>query len=114
MRGLDIVVHASTEPEPFGLVIAEALACGKAVIVSAAGGAAELVDDGTDAVTVVPGDTAALARAIERLAGDPFMRAQIGAAGRASAVRRFDPDVFTRAFLDIYDRVAFGARTVTT
>jgi glycosyltransferase involved in cell wall biosynthesis len=114
MRALDIVVHASTEPEPFGLVIAEALACGKAVIVSAAGGAAELVADGMDAVTVAPGDTAALTRAIERLAGDPLMRAQIGAAGRASAVRRFDPDVFTRAFLDIYDRVAFGARTVTT
>jgi glycosyltransferase involved in cell wall biosynthesis len=114
MRGLDIVVHASTEPEPFGLVIAEALACGKAVIVSAAGGAVELVDDGTDAVTVVPGDTAALARAIDRLAGDPVMRARLGAAGRASAARRFDPDVFTRAFLDIYDGVAFGARTVTT
>jgi glycosyltransferase involved in cell wall biosynthesis len=114
MRALDIVVHASTEPEPFGLVIAEALACGRAVIVSAAGGAAELVDDGTNAVTVVPGDTAALARAIDRLAGDPVARARLGAAGRASAVRRFDPDVFTRAFLDIYERAAFGVRTVTT
>jgi len=114
MRGLDIVVHASTDPEPFGLVIAEALACGKAVIVSAAGGAAELVEDGADAVTVAPGDTVALAHAIDRLAGDPPMRARIGAAGRASAVRRFDPDLFTRTFLDIYDRVALSARTVTT
>ena len=42
------------------------------------------------------------------------MRARIGAAGRASAVRRFDPDLFTRTFLDIYDRVALSARTVTT
>ena len=39
MRALDIVVHASTDPEPFGLVIAEAMACGKAVVVSRAGGA---------------------------------------------------------------------------
>src|SRR5262249_13938140 len=109
-----IVVHASTEPEPFGLVITEALACGKAVIVSAAGGAAELVEDGTDAVTMAPGDTTALARAIDRLASDPGMRARLGAAGRASAAGRSDPDVFTRAFLEIYDRVAFGARTVTT
>ena len=46
MRALDVVVHASTRPEPFGLVIAEAMACGRAVITSAAGGAAELVDAG--------------------------------------------------------------------
>ena len=34
MRALDVVVHASTQPEPFGLVIAEAMACGRAVVVS--------------------------------------------------------------------------------
>ena len=39
IRALDIVVHASTQPEPFGLAIAEGMACGKPVIVSAAGGA---------------------------------------------------------------------------
>ena len=39
MRALDVVVHASTDPEPFGLVIAEAMACGKPVVVSRAGGA---------------------------------------------------------------------------
>jgi glycosyltransferase involved in cell wall biosynthesis len=114
MRALDIVVHASTDPEPFGLVIAEGLACGKAVIVSAAGGAAELVDDGIDAITVPPGDSAALARAIDRLAADPSLRARLGDTARASAARRFDPDVFTRAFLDIYERVAPSARPVMT
>ncbi len=36
-QSLDIVVHASTEPEPFGLVIVEAMACGKPVIVSKSG-----------------------------------------------------------------------------
>ena len=35
IRALDVVVHASTEPEPFGLAIAEGLACGRAVVVSA-------------------------------------------------------------------------------
>ena len=44
MRSLDIVVHASTDPEPFGLVIAEAMACGKAVVASRAGGAIELTE----------------------------------------------------------------------
>ena len=42
LRALDIAVHASTEPEPFGLVIAEAMACGRPIVVSRAGGAAEI------------------------------------------------------------------------
>src|SRR5262249_35188003 len=37
-RGLDVVVHASTLPEPYGLTVAEAMACGRAVIVSIGGG----------------------------------------------------------------------------
>jgi len=90
MRALDVVVHASTRPEPFGLVIAEAMACGRPVIATAAGGAAELVDDGVDALAVPPNDAAALADAIRRLAGDAALRARLGAAGRAKAERWFD------------------------
>jgi glycosyltransferase involved in cell wall biosynthesis len=111
MRALDVVVHASTEPEPFGLVIAEGLACGRAVIVSAAGGAAELVEHGVDALTCAPDDAAALANAIATLASDADLRSRLGSAARNTAVRRFDPDVFARAFLEIYDRAA--ARTGT-
>ena len=46
MRGLDVVVHASTEPEPFGLVILQAMACARPVIVTAVGGACELIAPG--------------------------------------------------------------------
>jgi glycosyltransferase involved in cell wall biosynthesis len=113
MRSLDVVVHASTDPEPFGLVIAEGLACGKPVVVSAAGGAAELVEDGRDAVTFVPGDASALARALERLANDASLRARLGSAARTTAVHRFDPDAYARAFLDVYTRVAPRPRRVT-
>jgi glycosyltransferase involved in cell wall biosynthesis len=85
-------------------VIAEGQASGRAVIVSAAGGAEELVTDGVDALTHAPGDAAGLARSIERLAGDSALRARLGIAARQSAVRRFDPDVFTRAFIDVYQQ----------
>lgn len=102
MRALDVIVHASTQPEPFGLVIAEGQATGRAVIVSAAGGAEELVTDNVDALTHAPGDAAALAQRIERLATDRALRTRLGIAARLSAVRRFDPDVFTRAFIDVY------------
>ena len=103
LRSLDVVVHASTQPEPFGLVIAEGLACGRAVVVSAAGGAAELVTDEVEALTHVPGDAAGLARCLERLVADPDLRSRLGTAGRASALRRFNPDDFARAFIDVYE-----------
>jgi glycosyltransferase involved in cell wall biosynthesis len=89
MRALDVVVHASTEPEPFGLVIAEAMACGRAVIVSAAGGAAEIIEDGTDALAHPPGDAPALARLITRLSQDPALRERLGHAGALVSARRF-------------------------
>ena len=105
LRALDVVVHASTQPEPFGLVIAEGMACGRAVIVSAAGGAAELVRDGIDALTHAPGDVEGLARAIERCAADPNLRRRLGQEARVAAVQRFDPASFARAFADLYRRV---------
>lgn len=89
MRSLDIVVHASTEPEPFGLVIAEAMACGRPVITSCSGGAAELADDGVDAIAFRSGDAGDLARKIAMLAGDPAMRVRIGHAGRSAAEKKF-------------------------
>jgi glycosyltransferase involved in cell wall biosynthesis len=102
LRALDVVVHASTQPEPFGLVIAEGMACGRAVIVSRAGGAAELVEDGVTALTHTPGDAADLAAAIERCAGSPELRRALGERARRAAVGRFDPDVFGHAFTDLY------------
>jgi glycosyltransferase involved in cell wall biosynthesis len=85
-----VVVHASTQAEPFGLVIAEAMACGRAVVVSAAGGAAEIVRHGRDALTVPPGDAEALASAKARLAGDAGLRASLGRTARETAERDFD------------------------
>jgi glycosyltransferase involved in cell wall biosynthesis len=87
---LDIVVHASTLPEPFGLTIAEAMASGRAVIVSQTGGAAELFTEGFDAVGVPPGDAAALSVAIERLADVAALRERLGRQARKTAVERFD------------------------
>jgi glycosyltransferase involved in cell wall biosynthesis len=89
MRALDIVVHASTQPEPFGLVIAEAMACGRAVIASAAGGAAEIIEDGVDALAHQPGDATVLARLIAQLAGDAAMRRRLGQAAALASARRF-------------------------
>jgi glycosyltransferase involved in cell wall biosynthesis len=102
MRALDMVVHASTKPEPFGLVIAEAMACGRAVIASAAGGAAEIIENGVDALAHQPGDAPALARLIEMLAGDHAMRQRLGQAAAKTAARRFTHARLASDLLPIY------------
>lgn len=89
MRALDVVVHASTEPEPFGLVIAEGMACGRAVVVSAAGGAREIVTPGVDALAHEPGDARGLADCISALVTDVGLRTRLAAAAREVAERTF-------------------------
>ncbi|HZC46896.1 MAG TPA: glycosyltransferase family 4 protein [Candidatus Acidoferrum sp.] len=109
LRALDIVVHASTQPEPFGLAIAEGMACGKPVIVSMAGGAIEIVTDGVDALAHPPGDVVALADRIVKLAHDGGLRDRIGSAARASAERQFSRDRVVAEILPIYQGVARAA-----
>jgi glycosyltransferase involved in cell wall biosynthesis len=106
IRSLDIVVHASTDPEPFGLVIAEAMACGKAVVASRAGGAIELTDECANAVTHMPGDARALADRIEQLARDESRRRELGAAGRATAERCFTRARMALELTPIYQKLA--------
>lgn len=89
MRSLDIIVHASTEPEPFGMVIVEGMACGKPVVVSKAGGAAELFTEDETALGHAAGDAGSLAHQIERLASDAALRSRLGRAARLDVVRRF-------------------------
>ena len=106
MRALDIVVHASTAPEPFGLVIAEAMASGKPVIASRAGGAAEIVEASDGALLHSPGDSVELADLITRLVRDPGQRAGLGRAGRASAERLFARARLAQQLIPIYNRLA--------
>jgi glycosyltransferase involved in cell wall biosynthesis len=101
IRALDVVVHASTEPEPFGMVIAEAMACGKPIVVSRAGGAAEIATAG--AVFHTPGDASQLASAISLLAGNSAERASLGTAGRKAAERQFSRTRLAEQLIPIYE-----------
>jgi glycosyltransferase involved in cell wall biosynthesis len=101
---LDIVVHASTQPEPFGLVIAEAMSFGKAVIVSSAGGAAELVTPEYDAIAVLPRDVNAIAQAMIRLIQNPEERKRLGRNARRTALERFNSDRLGIELLEVYCR----------
>ena len=106
LRALDVVVHASTEPEPFGLVIAEAMACGRAVLTCGSGGALELVDSERTAVVAPRNDAAAAGAAIDRLARNPELRATLGAAARTSAVTHFDRRDCATTLMLLYNTIA--------
>lgn len=106
MRALDVVVHASTQPEPFGRVIAEGMACGRAVICSAGGGAAELITEGQDALAHSPGDEVGLSARMAELIQDGELRSRLGRAGRITAERRFDPDRLSRELIPLYQQVS--------
>jgi glycosyltransferase involved in cell wall biosynthesis len=109
MRSLDIIVHASTQAEPFGMVIIEGMACGKAVIVSQAGGAAELFIDGENALGYRPGDAAGLAQQIERLTRDEGLRLRLGMAARVAAEQHFRGERLAKQLVSLYQQVLGGA-----
>ncbi len=102
-RSLDVVVHASTAPEPFGRVIVEAQACGRALVATNGGGAAELVIDGENALACRPGDSEALAAAAARLVIDPDLRRRLGASARRSACLRFHHDGLATEWLALWE-----------
>ena len=91
MRSLDIVVHASSNAEPFGLVIAEGMALGKAVVLAGAGGARELALDEKEALHFEPGNPASLADKLYRFIQSAELRAALGENARAGALARFNP-----------------------
>jgi glycosyltransferase involved in cell wall biosynthesis len=91
LRSADIVVSAPWY-EPFGIVPVEAMACGKAVVVSAVGGHLDTVEDGITGRLVPPRDHAALTGALRQLLAEPGLRRELGTAGAARAAARYSWD----------------------
>lgn len=107
-RALDVVVHASTSPEPFGLAIVEAMGCGRAVVVSDAGGAREIGVPEHTCLTHAPGDVAELARQISRLVDDATLRDRIGTAAASDVRTRFTHQKLGTALSGLYRGLPHG------
>jgi glycosyltransferase involved in cell wall biosynthesis len=90
MRAADVYCQPNLRGEPFGIAIAEAMRAGLPCVISAAGGAAELLDE-TCAFVTAPGDAAAVSAALQRLAGDSALRKAMGRAAAVRASRLTDP-----------------------
>ena len=94
-RDCDVLV-APSRYESFGLIYVEGMIFAKPVIAGRAGGGAEVIPEGVAGLLVPPGDAAALATAMVKLAGDPALRAAMGQAGR----RRYESHFRAEAAAD--------------
>jgi len=88
--------------EPFGLVAAEAMMRGTAVVASASGGLTESVRDGQTGFLVPPGDAEALTEASLHLLQDRELAEQMGWAGRETAMAHFSEATFVDRFVQLY------------
>ncbi len=105
----DVVVSASTRPEGFGRVIAEALAMGRPVIATDHGGAGDIVVPGVTGWLVPPDDAKTLARALQlALSLTAAERAALAERAIASVAGRFSSGAMTERTIAVYEEILWG------
>ena len=97
-----VLPSISKKQEGFGLVVLEAMACGKAVIVSDIVGVAKEVQCCSAGIVVKAGDAGGLAQALDILARDPGKRRQQGASARLLTEESFSWQRYTKSILEEY------------
>ena len=97
----DVCVVPSLQ-EAFGLVVSEAMACGKPVIASQVGGIPDQVSDSKTGFLVQPRDTKAIAERIIWLADNPDEARRMGSAGRRIVESKFDLRERIDAIIHVY------------
>ncbi len=100
LHAFDVFAFPSLN-EGMGRALVEAMAAGRPIVASRAGGIPEVLGDGEAGVLVEPGDAVALARGIERLLGDPPLRARLAEAARRRA-ERYGVDVMLERIAALY------------
>lgn len=97
----DVLVAPSLGGESFGIVLAEAMAHGAAVVASDLPGYRNVATHESDAILVPPGDAAALADALERLITDDALRQRLVMTGRRRAAE-LSMDRLSEAYEGLY------------
>lgn len=104
-----------TNAETFGLVQLEAMAAGRPVVNTALDTAVpHVARDGIEAITVPPGDAAALGNAIDSLIRDPERRRRMGLAARTRAATRYSATAFKNGMETVYAQALAQASAAST
>lgn len=101
----DVVVHSASEPEPFGRVVAEAMAAGRPVVATAAGGVLDVVEDRMTGLLVPPKNAALMAKAIVHLLQHKEQAEMIGLRAQRYAKEHFSVGKHVAAIQHIYQRI---------
>ena len=105
---IDVLIHASITPEPFGQVILEGMAAGVPVVAARAGGPAEILRHDETGILYEPGDVEGLAGIMQGMR-DPLLRERLSAAAR-KALGPYSPPVVAAQLQRLYDTVGAQAR----
>jgi glycosyltransferase involved in cell wall biosynthesis len=92
LDALDIVIHTSVKPEPFGRVIVEAMSRGKPVIATAMGGPLEIIKNEKTGLLIKPGHPGLLAEKIFELYKDKLKRKALAKEGKIFALSNFNAE----------------------
>jgi len=107
-KAFDVFVMSSVT-EGLGTSLLDAMACGKPIVATTAGGIPEVVADGETGILVPPRNDEALAAAIVRLLRDEHLRRSMGDAGERRVRERFSSERMVQDTLELYRRVALHA-----
>lgn len=103
---LDVLVHASVVPEPFGQVVIEGMAAGKPVVATRGGGVIEIVEDGVTGKLVTMGSAEEMAEAVLALLCDAARAGKMAAAARQAVLDRFTIKSPVEKVQALYDAIA--------
>jgi len=104
LAGAHIVCLPSFYGEGIPKALIEAASCGRPIVTTDMPGCREIVHDNDNGLLVPAHDPARLADALARLAGDPALRARLGARGRERALAKFGQHLVIAATLAVYRR----------
>ena len=110
MGMIDVIVHASIIPEPFGKVVIEGMAMRKPVVATEAGGPTEVIESGYDGFLVPPNDPQPMADCIIRLLQDRELARKMGEAAFEKVHKRFGVLEYVAAVEKLYENMV---KTVT-
>jgi glycosyltransferase involved in cell wall biosynthesis len=102
---MDVLVHASTAPEPFGRVIIEGMAAGTPVVGTNAGAVPEIIEDKVTGLLVPPGDAGAMAEAIAWVLEHPQEAQAMRLAARRAVELRFTTERYVQGVERVYEEI---------
>jgi glycosyltransferase involved in cell wall biosynthesis len=111
-RTADVFAAPSRFEGGLGLVYLEAMACGLPVVATAAGGAAEAIEDGVTGLLLERGDVEETTQAIGTLLRDPALRSAMGAAGRERVSAHFTQERYASKVIGAYERAVERRRAL--